>query len=263
MDGVLFSYQIIKDVGALAYHLYSNWEPDIAPERAKAKIRKADRIARVAVVGLGGAGKTTLIRTLTGCDKIDPRISNRGICPVIVGRDDKSRWWGRTTTCVIYCDTEGQRPQTFISSILQAEKDDILHKGCFDALIFVLDVKGPASVAYRDEQIVDSIGWPRLTEHMQEWSDYALSILFDLMSEKLKLCVLFVNKCNLIKDLSGSDSQKLKMEIADFISPLLQRIQSRMKGVLFKVILGSARDVHEVSEVRHLVETKALSGNLG
>jgi hypothetical protein len=263
MDDLLLAYQIIEDAGEFVYQLYSNREPDIPLEKLKAKVKASDLIARVAVVGLGGAGKTTLIKTLTGCDKIDPRISNRGICPVIVGRENGGGWFSRATrTSIIYCDSEGQRPQTFVTSMLEADESDILHKGCFDVLIFVLDVKGPAKVMHRDDEIVDSVDWQRLTEHVEQWSDYALSMLFDTMSERLKVCFVFVNKCNLVKELSGSEKQKLKFQILDFISPFTQRLQPRMKGILFRVILGSARDMEEVAEVRQLVETKALNGGM-
>jgi hypothetical protein len=160
------------------YQLYSNWEPDISPEEFKTKVRTSDRIACVAVVGLGGAGKTTLIKALTGCDRIDPRVPSNGICPVVLGREDKSGWWwfGSTTrTSIIYCDSDGQRPQTFVTAVLTAGKGDILFKGCFDALVFVLDVKAPARVMHLDEEVVDSVDWRRLSDHVEEWSETALS----------------------------------------------------------------------------------------
>jgi ABC-type uncharacterized transport system ATPase subunit len=95
MDGdtVLLAYQIIEGAGEFVYQLYSNWEPDIGQKQFKANVQTSDRIARVAVVGLGGAGKTTLIKTLTGCDKINPKIATRGISPVILGREDNNGRW--------------------------------------------------------------------------------------------------------------------------------------------------------------------------
>jgi hypothetical protein len=163
MNELLLAYQIIEDAGNLVCHLYSNWDPDIAPKELKAKLKTSDLIARVGAVGLGGAGKTTLIKTLTGCDKIDPKISNRGICPIILGREDGGGWFSSATrTSIIYYDSEGQRPQTFVTSMLQADENDILHNGCFDALIFVLDVKDAAKVIYQDEEIADSVDWKRL-----------------------------------------------------------------------------------------------------
>ena len=143
--------------------------------------------------------------------------------------------------------------------MLQANEDDILHSGCFDVLIFVLDVKAPAQVMHRDEAIVDSVDWKLLGEHVQEWSDLALNLLFETMSERLKLCLIFVNKCNLVQELSGPEKERLKMQILDSLAPLTQRLQPRMRGVLFKVILGSARDIEEVAEARQLIETRALN----
>jgi hypothetical protein len=264
MDEIFLTYELIEGAGELAYHLYSNWESGIAPNKLKDKVRNSDRLARVAVVGLGGAGKTTLIKTLTGCDKIDPRIPTRGgICPVIVGREDKAgSWWpfGRSTrTCFVYCDGEGQKPQEFLTSILVADESDILYKGCFDVLIFVLDVKPPLDM-HRDEEIIESVDWKRLEKHVQEWSDVALSFLFSAMSQRLKLCVVFVNKCNLVKELFGPERERLKREIKDVLSPFIQRLQPRMKGVLLMDILGSARDCEDAAKVRRLIEEKAFSG---
>jgi signal recognition particle receptor subunit beta len=260
-DELILAYQIVKGAGSFAYQLYSNWDRDISPKKFKAKIQASNRIARVAVVGLGGAGKTTLIKTLTGCDKLDPRIANRGISPIILGREERRGWLRRTTrTVIIYCDTEGQRPQAFVTAMLEADENEILHKGCFDALIFVVDVKAPMQTMYRDEEIIDSVDWSRLGKHVEEWSDYALSLLFDTMSDRLKLCLVFVNKCNLVKELSGQEKQKLQMKILDSLSPLTQRLQVRTRGALLKVIQGSARDVEEVSEARQLIETRVLNG---
>jgi hypothetical protein len=50
------------------------------------------------------------------------------------------------------------------------------------------------------------------------------------------------------------------MQIWDFLSPFTQRLQPRMKGVLLKVILGLARNIEEIAEVRQLIEATALNG---
>jgi hypothetical protein len=128
-----------------------------------------------------------------------------------------------------------------------------------DVLIFVLDVKPPLDM-HRDEEIIESVDWKRLEKHVQEWSDVALSFLFSAMSQRLKLCVVFVNKCNLVKELFGPERERLKREIKDVLSPFIQRLQPRMKGVLLMDILGSARDCEDAAKVRRLIEEKAFSG---
>jgi GTPase SAR1 family protein len=234
----------------------------ILPQRhSRIRIQTSDRLARVAVLGLGGAGKTTLIKSLTGCNRIDPRISNRGISLVIVGREEKSGWWwfGRTTrTSIIYCDTEGQKQETFVRSMLEADKNDIIHRGCFDALIFVVDIKPPARSLYRDDEIVESVDWPRLDEHVKAWNDLALALVFETISTQLKLCLVFVNKCNLVRELSGSEKQRLRQQILDNLAPFTQRLQRFTRGVLLRVVMGSARDIEEVGEVRALIDSNVL-----
>jgi hypothetical protein len=143
--------------------------------------------------------------------------------------------------------------------MLQADKSDILHRGCFDALIFVLDVKASGIDIHRNDEIVDTVDWQRLEEHVQQWSDYVLSLLFDIMSGKLKLCLVFINKCNLVRELSGSDKHRLKNRILDSVSPFNRRLHPRTRGVLMEVVQGSARDVEDVAGIRKLIETTALN----
>jgi hypothetical protein len=256
----LLVYQIVEDVGGVAYELYSNWGSDISIKLLRKKVKSSDRIARIAVVGLGGSGKTTLIKTLTACDGIDPKISTLGVCPIILGKEEKTgSLFGRTRrTTIIYCDTDGQSPNTFLKKMLSADNDDILHSGCFDAIIFVLDLKDSGIAVHRDEDVITSIDWDRVDEHNTEWGHYSLSFLFDALSDKLKLCIVFINKCNLIREMVGRKRPALETDILDRLTPMIRRLQDRTKGVSFKIVFGSARDAQEVYQLRREIEEKVL-----
>ena len=260
MIEALMAYEMFHDsleVGNIAYELYSNWGPINSVDKLKKKVVSSDKLARVAIVGLGGAGKTTLIQTMTGCDGADPKIATLGVCPIILGREEKSGLFSRTTrTSIVYCDTDGQKPNSFLKKMFEAKSGDILFRGCFDAIIFVVDVKSPGATPARDGDVVDLVEWTRLDEHVSEWSHYALNFLFLTMSEKLKLCAIFINKCNLVRDLNSSNKDRIRREVEDKITPFVQKLRDRTRGVAFDTIFGSALEARDVSNIRRLVDLK-------
>ncbi len=246
-------YEVVRDLGRYTYYVISSLKNPNGRRLIK-DLKSADTLRRFAIIGLGGSGKTTLLRTITRCNALNPEISNLGITPVYLRFSEPGGILKSAKHhCFIFVDCEGQRFDKWAVAISQAGPDEAFQMGTFDGVVFVVDLAEPPQDTNLPFKKLERPDWNRLTEHVDEWSDTALDFVYAHLGSRLKFAALFVNKTNLLSSYDG----RLEQEIYTAISPLVQRINNRSRGHLFKTYIGDANSEQSTKELKkHLIETE-------
>ncbi len=202
-----------------------------------------ESVNRVLQVGLGGSGKTTLIKTITAHPDVDPRI-----------RTSKVRTYSLvhelTTNKVQHVcrididDYRGQRIGDLVKEWGNRKKrgEDLkIH-----SLVFVVDLfypPGPTETLAPTNEVDPK----RISEHLKEWSAQAVDAVMSLSSIRANYICLFINKVDLLVPCNEQSLSKIN----ESFRPLIEIISTQSSGALFEVIIGSATTGERVPEVVH------------
>jgi hypothetical protein len=214
---------------------------------------RGERAQNVVVqLGIGGSGKTTLIRYLILDPKANPTIETEGFD--VYKRDfsiTRTRSDGRLDeikTSIVVADYRGQHYGTLIEGILNhtVNRRSAVSNGNINTLLFVVDVFYP-----NVDRTVDLPPQPRpdpdrLREHVEYWNEARLEVLFRLLRQgSVKNVGVFVNKCDLLTSEDGRE------EARRAIAPLVASIQrwTDPLGIQPFIILGSLKTGTGVNEL--------------
>ncbi len=198
----------------------------------------------IIIVGLGGCGKTTLIKRLSKDENANPEVPTPGYM-----RFDWSERSNNTEPKYTYyaADHKGQNIGTLIGGLIEEQKRPYspMTWGAINSLIFFVDVakahdEQAQSIVEFNQEVARS--WKeRIQENIRQWSPTALDTIFGFTTKpvtdprvnSLKYVCLFVNKVDLIPN--------REEEIKKLYQSLTQELRLRCSGLTFQVILGSVK----------------------
>ncbi len=208
------------------------------------QIPTGDRRNSIILVGLGGTGKTTIIKNLLNAKDAKPDERTKdyeiysGYKASTLGdkNQDPEKCW------FYISDYLGQNVGQLISSFIQQQKRTYssMAYGYVNSLILIVDL-WPAKKNRKSEDLPKQsrVDVSRIRQNDEQWNDTALDAIFGLLTANLKYVVLFINKVDLLTQRSDSAEKK----VMDRYDKLINRLRKRAdaNGVKFSVILGSAR----------------------
>lgn len=228
----------------------------------------------VMVIGLGGVGKTTLIKKLTLNPAIDPTRrtekydlytfnmavmngamlpSKEAASPAISTTPDSE------TTHVFITDYKGQDIGQLVRSFVEQQKAlfSPMAYGHVTTLLLVVDVVGPKKG--EDDEDPEPRREPdkeRIRDQVRLWSELMLDAVFGFLTrESLQYVCLFINKVDLIDNVKG------RQELLSHFQPVVELLRQRTEpsGVKVKTIIGSAQDGTGIDELRSGIMENAVA----
>lgn len=207
------------------------------------------------LIGLGGTGKTTLIRALLHNPKADPEKKTEEYALYHGERQND----GDPTRFHLYIsDYKGQNLGTLIRAFIKQQKIKYspMAYGFINSLILVVDLFPPKpSESSPEPTIRPSPNRARVTEHLNQWTATALDAIFGLLtSDSLRYVCLFINKADLIT------SRSEEAEIMERFKPLETLLKERRSGAMFRVYVGSAKGGDKVTHLEEDLRQTAVGG---
>lgn len=208
------------------------------------------------MIGLGGVGKTTLIRGLFDNDDAEPDIRTEHYTEyhldlIVEEEKPERRRAGKvlptSTTKRRYSmfvgDYRGQNVGQLVGEFVAQQKDSYraLSYGFVNSLVLVIDVLPPTRTTPASRPNA-----ARLNYHTAQWSETALDAVFGLLTEDtLSYVCLFVNKVDMIP------ASQLSV-VEDRVAELRSRLERKAKenGAAFQSVMGSALEGRGVIGVR-------------
>jgi hypothetical protein len=212
------------------------------------------------IIGLGGSGKTTLIRTLTNLPDARPevRTSRFQVHRAELWREEAGVFGPRKKDrCVIHiADYNGQRLDLFFGSImeLQAAKGSPVRYGSINALIFLCDLYPPPLVPGDPPRTDQAAVNDQLARTLGFWSTSMIDALFGLTTTSLKYLCFFVNKTDL---LGAPLTSELHQEILLKYASVRSHLNKYSEGIHFRSIVGSAQANVGIPDLREDLITAA------
>lgn len=209
-------------------------------DREFGRLLGTDRAQNVVVqLGMGGAGKTTLIRQLIGDPNANADVETTTFSvykrhSTIEGGDGR-----KIDTSVIIADYRGQDFSTLIRGILDHTKTGReFRAGNINTILFVIDIFPPGNPG-RDQDMHEQPDYDRLRRNVQYWNEDKVQEIFNSFTDRgsLKNVILFVNKCDLLL------ARNRKELIAPHIEPLVSCIRRHTASLLVEplVLYGSVK----------------------
>jgi GTPase SAR1 family protein len=205
--------------------------------RDPVRIGPKERRNSMILVGLGGTGKTTLIRSLIRDPKANPdeRTEHYELYHgAQSAKGDEYKY------LFFISDYKGQDIATLVGSFIaqQLKLYSAMAYGHVQTIILMVDLVSPRN-DYRDPdpQPVDEPDPERIKLHIEQWSELALDAVKGLITDdSLRHVCLFINKVDLIRR-RGQEADEKCIKKFD---PLRERLIARF-GNRVHVILGSTR----------------------
>ena len=207
--------------------------------------RKGEATNNVIVLGIGGVGKTSVIRQLTGNRKANPDIKTNEFeiytSSIIEATTGQS---GRIRTLRL-ADYKGQNLGTLISGFcrMQLRPYSPLRWGHVNSLVIVVDLfkfqDTSKITALRREQ-PDRV---RIDENIRNWvsptegGTSVFDAVFGLVTDDIRLVCLFINKTDLLVQ---DDDEAMRRSLEDFYKPIQDEIRRRPLKCKIVVKTGSA-----------------------
>ena len=218
------------------------WLPSKIPPNSKRN--------SIIIVGLGGVGKTQLIRTLLRDDSVRPGHDER----LDELYSDKSpqktegysihhgEFTPKGENCIYYLyvsDYCGQNLGNLIRLFItqQTVPYSPMKYGWINTLILMVDIAEPPE---KQTWVIDKEPRPldidRLQLNIDMWSELALNAIFGLLTIEINYVCIFVNKIDLISD----DRRQTESLIIEKLTPFLEKVQRRSGNAEVEIIIGSA-----------------------
>jgi len=218
----------------------------------------------ILLIGLGGTGKTTLIRNLLLVNCADPKLKTDN-CDIYSGErsayrkatNSKRESDDQNEDSYLFhiTDYKGQNIGTLVRGFLELQNkpNSPIKLNHVNSLILMVDIFRPGS-SHDDpdsRKIQDKPDITRIEEHLQQWSDVALDAVFGFLEKKsLKFVCLFINKQDLL-------SPNYKLSIEKDFEPLINKLREKTRNATeVKILIGSAEKADRIFELEnHLRET--------
>lgn len=208
------------------------------------------------VLGIGGSGKTTLVNRLTADPAADPaketesfRISGIALELPAVRPEKRCR--------MFVADYVGQNLGSLIRGFVleQRQGDSPLAYGFITSLVLVVDLADPPPLAGEPSLSIPEISIPRVQQNLAAWNQQALSAVFGLLTNRLQLVCLFINKSDLIQ----KPSDTVAAEARAIYRSLHEELGKRSRGAKFILLVGAADDGTGLSELRDELVASSIS----
>ena len=203
--------------------------------RRPAPVPRGSRRNAVMIIGLGGVGKTALIRALFHNTDADYTKSTDQYTEYRTDLEVDSQH-GRSRRCCIFVgDYRGQNVGQLIAEFVSQQKRPYpaLSYGFVNSLILVVDIFPPNNSDLKRKRKTPDL--KRIRQNVGEWSDTALDAIFGLLTkETLSYVCLFINKW----DRLDSDKSVVLKPFERLCLRLKKKADTNQAN--FQVVLGSA-----------------------
>jgi hypothetical protein len=209
------------------------------PERAE------NNYLKVCMLGLGGAGKTTLVRTMTMCPDADASVSTEDVRRFITvneyaGPDARFGvridWYDYAGQNIAPL-TESRRPGNANES--RQDEDPAMPSyddKPFNAAVLILDLFDPPPAGGTYQGRFPTWNAARLKKSTDQWSENALSAIKGSLGNEIKYLCVLVNKFDLLQNPDDAELAAIKKKV----QPYVNRIAPLFRGAEVDFIIGSA-----------------------
>ena len=226
-----------------------------------------ETVNSVMTVGLGGSGKTSLVKALIGG-------SNRDIDPLIKTRyfriySTESATPVSTPQKISRLYISDYPGQTLLEDLIrgfikqQSLRFSPLRYNHVISLILVVDLYPPSDmtaniISEKEKLDRERAGTKktienRIEENVNAWNESAISAIFGMMTSSLKYICLFINKSDLVE---GTMEEE---EIINKYKSILKSISARDSGIKVTVLIGSAKDGKNIITLKDELITYSVS----
>ena len=250
------------DVGLaiLAWRYHHRWSGLTKPIKVKQGNRNS-----IMLLGLGGVGKTSFIRSLFGNTEANPTISteNYELYQTTISIMNPRNAKDTRHYSLFVGDYRGQNLGQLIREFITQQKGSFepMAYGYINSLILIVDLIPPpdniTDPPIKPRKELDKV---RTGLHCAQWNETALDAVFGMLtSGSLKFVCLLVNKVDLI---IGNEEQPARDAIQQQFSELQSRLEQRANaaGANFQTIVGSASEGTGVLGIRNILLTTSVPG---
>lgn len=203
----------------------------------------------IITVGVGGTGKTTLIKNLFAEEQANPKIATSKY-QKYTSVNDNYRYY--------VADYSGQNILTLIQGLLREQKQPYspMNFESINSIILIVDVAEAAQPGRLTDQDELKNSWKeRVRSHVEQWSETALDAIFGLAtSNSLKYVCLFINKADLFPELK-------QQEIVDEYQQLIDKLAPRCRGIEFDYFVGSAKQGTGIPDLQAALKKSSVSSS--
>lgn len=246
----LAAFALTLIFGSSAYYLRSqaiSLRRQLKSLFAPARPEMDRKINNALVLGLGGSGKTTLIRSITGDTNADPR--RKTISFDIYSSVYRTPVENKKDEVELYlADYVGQNLGSLFRgfTLEQHTPYSPMRYGSIRSIILVVDLFPAPETAGSEQNKKSKPDEVRIRENLDEWNRQSLAAVFGLATDTLDYVCLFINKSDL---LTKNDNASLS-SVFRMYEPLFLMIQDFAHGAIVEYRIGSAGDGQNVQPIR-------------